>query len=168
MTEESARPGPGDGPAVPSAGEPSDPVARIVREEIREELRVLRDEIRDEIRGELREELREQSRQRTVRLWGGAAAIAFYAGAVFTACLVLLFALAMPGWAAALIVGAMLMVLAAVLKNSAGRPPRARPQAQWSPRSQLGAKEPPAPATPPAPPTPPEPPAEPPGPPHRG
>ncbi len=149
---------------MPSAGEPSDPVARIVREEIREELRVLR----DEIRGELREELREQSRQRTVRLWGGAAAVAFYAGAVFTACLVLLFALAMPGWAAALIVGAMLMVLAAVLKNSAGRPPRARPQAQWSPRSRLGTEEPPAPAAPPAPPTPPEPPAEPPGPPHRG
>ncbi|QKV91876.1 phage holin family protein [Streptomyces sp. NA02950] len=162
MTDKSAYPRAGDPGGVPPAGELSEPVARIVREEVRKELRVVRDELRDE--------LREQSRSRTARLWCGAAAIAFYAGGVFSAFLVLLFALAMPGWAAALIVGALLMVLAAVLKNSAGRPPHAhRPAGSpQTPKDPAAPPPPTAPSAPPAPPTPPEPPAEPPGPPHRG
>ncbi|MBL1100816.1 phage holin family protein [Streptomyces coffeae] len=170
MTDKSAYPRSGDHGGVPSAGELSGQVARVVREEVRKELHVLRDELRDELCA--------QSRSRTVRLWGGAAAIAFYAGGVLTACLVLLFALAMPGWAAALIVGAMLMVLAAVVKNAAGQPPHAPHWPTWSPRGPKAPSSAPSapaapsapsgPPTPPEPPEPPEPPTEPPAPPHRG
>ncbi|MBU3870048.1 phage holin family protein [Streptomyces sp. 4503] len=98
MTDKSGYPKAG----IPSAGDLAEPVARAVRDEVRRELR-------------------EQSGRRAVRLYGGAAAAALYAGGALTACLVLLLALALPAWVAALIVFALLLVAAGWLKNSAAR-----------------------------------------------
>ncbi|ASQ97685.1 phage holin family protein [Streptomyces sp. Mo3] len=104
MTDKSGYPKAG----IPSAGDLAEPVARAVRDEVRRELR-------------------EQSGRRAVRLYGGAAAAALYAGGALTACLVLLFALALPAWAAALIVFALLLVAAGWLKNSAAQASGPRP-----------------------------------------
>ncbi|MDX3228804.1 phage holin family protein [Streptomyces sp. ME19-01-6] len=112
MTDKPNYSGAGDRIPGPSTGDLSEPMARAIREQVREELQVVRDE--------LGAELREQSRRRTVRLYGGAAAAALYGGGALAACLVLLFGLAMPVWIAALIVGVLLMLVAAALKNSAG------------------------------------------------
>ncbi|MEW9549157.1 phage holin family protein [Nonomuraea sp. NPDC050783] len=48
-------------------------------------------------------------------LFGAAGTAAFYGGAVLVAAVVLLLALVMPGWLAALIVGVVLLIAAAVL-----------------------------------------------------
>ncbi|MES4902737.1 MULTISPECIES: phage holin family protein [unclassified Streptomyces] len=106
-----------------SAGDLSEPMARAIREQVREEVRLVRDE--------LGAELREQSGRRTVRLYAGAAAAALYGGGALAACLVLLFGLAMPVWIAALIVGVLLTVVAAALKNSAGTHPHAASHRLW-------------------------------------
>jgi hypothetical protein len=69
----------------------------------------------------VREALRaETHRERPyARLYAGSAAAGLLGGAALTACLVLALALAMPGWAAALIVGVVLVALAVLLKNAA-------------------------------------------------
>ncbi|MFD0653232.1 phage holin family protein [Streptomyces malaysiensis subsp. malaysiensis] len=98
MSDKSAYPKAG----LPTAGDLAEPVARAVREEVRRELR-------------------ERSGRRAFRLYGGAAAAALYAGGALTACLVLLFAIALPAWLAALIVFVLLLGVAAWLKTSAAR-----------------------------------------------
>jgi hypothetical protein len=125
MTDKSNYPGSGDHVPGPSAGDLSEPVARAIRDQVREEVRLVRDE--------LGAELREPSRRRTVQLYGGAAAAALYGGGALAACLVLLFGLAMPAWIAALIVGVLLTVVAAALKNSAGEHPHAAPHHRLRP-----------------------------------
>ncbi|MBO3677617.1 phage holin family protein [Streptomyces sp. NEAU-YJ-81] len=169
MTDKSGYPKAG----IPSAGDLAEPVARAVRDEVRRELR-------------------EQSGRRAVRLYGGAAAAALYAGGALTACLVLLFALALPAWAAALIVFALLLVAAGWLKNSAaqasgpgpgvasgptapsgpsGPAPPTGPSGPAAPGS-AGPSGPSGPSAPPTPPTPPAPgsgaPPQPPQPPQTG
>ena len=95
------------------AADITEPVSRVVREE----LRVLEDE--------LRAELRQQSRRRTVKLHGAAAAAALYGGAALAVAVGLLLALVMPAWAAFLLVAVALFAAAMALRNAARtRPPR--------------------------------------------
>ncbi|NGN68887.1 hypothetical protein G5C51_33965 [Streptomyces sp. A7024] len=89
-------------------------MARIVREEIHTELRVARDE--------LRRELTRPPHPRTARLYTGAGVTALYAGGAAVALLVLLLAMAVPAWAAALIMTALLVIAAVALREAAKRP----------------------------------------------
>jgi hypothetical protein len=75
----------------------------------------------------VRDALRAETRERGphARLYAGSAAAGLLGGGALTACLVLALAEAMPGWAAALIVGVALVALAVLLKNAA----RTRPHA---------------------------------------
>ncbi|MGX1880693.1 phage holin family protein [Streptomyces sp. NPDC055287] len=76
--------------------------------------------VRDTIKDELREQTRKQSR--TARLYTAAGAAALYGGAAVTAFLVLVLDIALPAWAAGLVAGILLIGLAVVLKQQAGRP----------------------------------------------
>ncbi|MEU0395914.1 phage holin family protein [Streptomyces sp. NPDC006208] len=80
----------------------SDHVAQVVREAIRDELRE-----------------RTTKQRRTALLYTGSGAAGLYAGAALTAFLVLALAAFLPGWAATLIVGVVLAVVAVWLKSAA-------------------------------------------------
>ncbi|MGW8377591.1 phage holin family protein [Streptomyces sp. ODS28] len=88
----------------------SEPVARIVRQEIRV------------AEAELREEMRQQPRRRTLRLYSGATASALYGGGALALAVGLLLTLVMPGWAAFLIVAAVLFAASLALRNAAHEP----------------------------------------------
>lgn len=148
-----------------SAGDLSEPMARIIREE----LKVVGDEVRAEVRA--------QTQTRAVKMNAGATASALYGGGALTLAVGLLLALVLPGWAASLIVAVLLFGLAVVLRNAArgsgpgrGRAGVADPAAGADPaRAAAGAPPvPPAPSnagTPTAPGAPPVPPTAPPVPP---
>ncbi|WP_055565294.1 phage holin family protein [Streptomyces atriruber] len=87
--------------------------------------RGLTDELVRTIRAELREELREQTRKqrRKATLYAASGAAAFYAGAAAALAIGLVIALGLPGWAAALIVGALLGGAAVLLRNAAEQGP---------------------------------------------
>ncbi|MFF3644087.1 phage holin family protein [Streptomyces sp. NPDC002564] len=87
----------------------------------------LTDELVRTLRAELREELREQTRKqrRTATLYAASGTAALYAGAALALGLGLVIALGLPGWAAALIMAAVLGVTAFLLRNAA-RPKPAR------------------------------------------
>ncbi|MCC4314912.1 phage holin family protein [Streptomyces malaysiensis] len=133
MSDKSAYPKAG----LPTAGDLAEPVARAVREEVRRELR-------------------ERSGGRAFRLYGGAVAAALYAGGALTACLVLLFAIALPAWVAALIVFVLLLGVAAWLKTSAARGAgpgaAAGPPAPSAPSAPSGPADSSGPSAPPTPP----------------
>jgi Flp pilus assembly protein TadB len=76
---------------------------------------------REAIREDVREELRDQAtRHRTAaRFYAGSGAAALYGGAAFTAFVLLVLAMALPGWAAALIVAALLLAVAYWLRRAA-------------------------------------------------
>lgn len=73
--------------------------------------------VRDAIKDELREQTRKQ--RRAARMYAGAGAAGLYGGAALTAFLLLVLAMALPYWAAALIVGLLLVGAAVVLSRSA-------------------------------------------------
>ncbi|MFD8573229.1 phage holin family protein [Streptomyces sp. NPDC059639] len=94
----------------------------------------VRDAVREEMRGVV------ERRRRTAALYAGSATSALYAGAAGAVALGLALALAMPGWAAALIVAAVLGVAAFLLRRAA------KPSA---PSGLSGSEVPPMPAGPP-------------------
>ncbi|MBC9713368.1 phage holin family protein [Streptomyces sp. TRM66268-LWL] len=124
----------------------SDTLAQVVRDTVRAE-------IRDELRTELREELRKQTRKqrRTASLYAASGAVALYAGAACALALGLVFAIGLPDWAAALIMGVLLAGAAYALRNAA-RPHPARPPHQGEMPDQTHAYEGMAPHPPPSPP----------------
>ncbi|OIK24166.1 phage holin family protein [Streptomyces malaysiense] len=76
----------------------------------------------------VREELREQTRKqrRTAVLYGASGAAALYAGGAVSVAVGLLLATGLPGWAAALITGALMAAVAYALRaaaHSSGRGP---------------------------------------------
>ncbi|MET9296118.1 phage holin family protein [Streptomyces sp. NPDC003077] len=89
----------------------AEPVAEVVREELRHEIAVVREELRAQIR--------QEARRRALRMYGGAMAAALYGAGTFTAFLVLAAGLALPAWAAALVVAIVLGLLAVILRNAA-------------------------------------------------
>ncbi|UGY94385.1 phage holin family protein [Streptomyces gobiensis] len=140
MTDKRMYPKPGEGPGPVRAEDVSEPVARLIREEIR----VATDE--------LRTELREHARRREVRLRSAAAVLGLFAGATLTAALVLLLDLVMVAWVAALVVGLLLAVLAWALRTAT----RERPRHMDAPGGAQDAVV--VPGTPPGGPVPPQPP----------
>jgi hypothetical protein len=82
------------------------------------------------VREELRTELREQARthRRRARLYAGSAVAGFYGGAALVAFLVLALALGLPSWASALIVAAVLIAVAVLLRQAARSGPGGREQ----------------------------------------
>ncbi|WP_407561766.1 phage holin family protein [Streptomyces sp. 184] len=114
-------------PSRPRASDISGPVAKAVREEIRSELRAARDEVR--------EELIKPPRLRNARLYAGAGAATLYAGGALAATLVLVLALLLPDWAAALIVTALLAVTAVVLRQLARQSPEPVPERATKPKA---------------------------------
>ncbi|MEW2392052.1 phage holin family protein [Streptomyces venezuelae] len=81
----------------------------------------LTDELVRTIRAELREEFREQTRKqrRKATLYAASGAAALYAGAAVVLALGLVIDLGLPGWAAALIMAAVLGAAAFLLRNAA-------------------------------------------------
>ncbi|WBB58215.1 hypothetical protein O7599_21490 [Streptomyces sp. WMMC500] len=89
-----------------------------LRTAVREGIRAAREEVRDDLRAELwRPPMR-----RTARLYAAAGTVALYAGGAAVALLVLLLALVMPAWAAALVITVALTAAAATLRNLARSP----------------------------------------------
>ncbi|WP_223777899.1 phage holin family protein [Streptomyces sp. 135] len=90
--------------------------------------KALTDELVRTIRTELREEFREQTKKqrRKATLYAASGATALYAGAAIALAAGLALDLALPDWAAALIVAALLGVAALLLRNAA-RPRAGRP-----------------------------------------
>ncbi|MGR8007258.1 phage holin family protein [Streptomyces hypolithicus] len=86
----------------PMEANPSEQIAQVVRDTLKDELRA-----------------QTAKQRRPARLYAGASAAALYAGAAFTAFLVLVLHLALPAWAAALVAGILLAGLAVVLKQAA-------------------------------------------------
>ncbi|WP_432075298.1 phage holin family protein [Streptomyces wuyuanensis] len=85
---------------------PSDQMARAVREALADELR------------------EQTARQRRAALYYSAAgAVGLYAGAALVGCLVLLLSAAIPAWAAALIAAVALAVTAVLLRSAARKEP---------------------------------------------
>ncbi|MFE3182196.1 phage holin family protein [Streptomyces violascens] len=80
--------------------------------------------VRDAIKDELREQTSKQ--RRAARMYAGAGAAGLYGGAAFTAFLLLALAMALPYWAAALII-AVLLLGAAVLLSRGARSSRGAP-----------------------------------------
>ncbi|WP_344532422.1 phage holin family protein [Streptomyces albiaxialis] len=163
MTEKALYPRAGQRAATAPGTDLSEPVARIVREE----LKVIQDE--------MRAELRAQPQRRAVKMNAGATAASLYGGGALAVAVGLLLALALPGWAAFLIVAAGLFGLALAFRAAARdrrhrtadtasgeRPPAAPPAPPTAPAglgtgTGIGAGPiPPTPGTPPAapPPTP--------------
>jgi hypothetical protein len=72
--------------------------------------------VRDELRLAKAEMTQKGKRAgRGAGLFGGAGAMAFYGGAALVAAAILALALVLPGWASALIIGVLLLIVAAVL-----------------------------------------------------
>lgn len=92
--------------------------------------KALTDELVRTIRTELREEFREQTKKqrRKATLYAASGATALYAGAAIALAAGLALDLALPDWAAALIVAALLGVAALLLRNAA-RPRAGSPDA---------------------------------------
>jgi hypothetical protein len=90
--------------------------------------RHLVDELAQVARETVRDELREQTRKqrRRAMLYAVSGAVALYAGAALALTLGLALAIGLPDWAAALITGAVLGVIAYVLRGMA-RPSTSRP-----------------------------------------
>src|SRR5437764_1172839 len=86
-------------------------VAQLVQDMSEQVRRLVRDELRLAT-----EELRQKGKRAGVGagLTGVAGLVAFFGGATLVACAVLALALVVPGWAAALIVGAVLLAVAGV------------------------------------------------------
>ncbi|MBW8699931.1 hypothetical protein MBT84_10030 [Streptomyces sp. MBT84] len=79
------------------------------------------DELAQVAREAVRDELREQTRKqrRTAALYAASGAVGLYAGAALALALGLVLALGLPGWAAALIMAAVLGVAAYLLRGAA-------------------------------------------------
>ncbi|MEU6594340.1 phage holin family protein [Streptomyces sp. NPDC046881] len=128
------------------------------------------EELAQVARETVRDELREQSRKRrrTAMLYAASGAAALYAGGAVALAVGLALAIGLPGWAAALITGALLGVVAYALRGAAHSD-----HGQHTPHRVLGGSPPGAPPSglgmpyPPMPHTPPEPPVDPDGPHHR-
>ncbi|MER5324041.1 phage holin family protein [Streptosporangium roseum] len=86
--------------------------AELIRQMSEEVSRLVRDELRL-----AKLELAEKGRHAGIGagLFGGAGVVALYGGGALVAAVILLLALAMPAWAAAAIVGVVLLAVAAVL-----------------------------------------------------
>jgi uncharacterized membrane protein YqjE len=86
-------------------------VAQLVQDMTEQVRRLVRDELRLAV-----EELRRKGKRAGVGagLTGVAGLLAFFGGATLVACAVLALALVVPGWAAALIVGAVLLAVAGI------------------------------------------------------
>ncbi|MEU7984379.1 phage holin family protein [Streptosporangium canum] len=95
-------------------GSPKDALstAELIRQMSEEVSRLVRDELRL-----AKLELAEKGRHAGIGagLFGGAGVVALYGGGALVAAVILLLALAMPAWAAAAIVGVVLLAVAAVL-----------------------------------------------------
>ncbi|MFF9898362.1 phage holin family protein [Streptomyces longispororuber] len=105
-------------------------LSQVVHEAVRASLREsLRTELRDELSAQLADVARKQRRRAS--LYAAAGVTALYAGAAAALTLGLVLALGLPGWAAALIVTALLAVAAVLLRNAA-RPTRPGAQAHTS------------------------------------
>ncbi|MGW3370012.1 phage holin family protein [Streptosporangium canum] len=95
-------------------GSPKDALstAELIRQMSEEVSRLVRDELRL-----AKLELAEKGRHAGIGagLFGGAGVVALYGGGALAAAVILLLALAMPAWAAAAIVGVVLLAVAAVL-----------------------------------------------------
>ncbi|RPF37526.1 phage holin family protein [Streptomyces sp. TLI_185] len=93
--------------------------------------RHLVDELAQVARETVRDELREQTRKqrRRAMLYAVSGAVALYAGAALALTLGLALAIGLPDWAAALITGAVLGVIAYVLRGMA-RPATSRPTSE--------------------------------------
>jgi uncharacterized membrane protein YqjE len=78
--------------------------------------------VRDELRLAKAEMTQKGKRAgRGAGLFGGAGALALYAGAALVAAAILALALVLPGWASALIIGVVLLIVAAMLAMLAKR-----------------------------------------------
>ncbi|MET9365697.1 phage holin family protein [Streptomyces sp. NPDC006632] len=108
--------------------------------------------VRDAIRDELREQTSKQ--RHAARMYAGAGAAGLYGGAALTAFLLLVLGLALPYWAAALIV-AVLLLGAAVLLSRSARGARGTPPDRITAPMEPGVP-PGAPVVPPVPPVAPE------------
>jgi hypothetical protein len=72
--------------------------------------------VRDELRlAKLEMTLKGKRAGRGAGLLGGAGVLAFYGGAALVAAAILALALVLPGWASAIIIGVLLLIIAAVL-----------------------------------------------------
>ncbi|MET8767561.1 phage holin family protein [Streptomyces sp. NPDC004658] len=120
--------------------------------------RHLVEELAQVARETVRDELREQSRKqrRTAVLYAASGAAALYAGGAVALAVGLALAIGLPGWAAALITGALLGVVAYCLRGAAhsGHGPHTPHRvvggtAPAAPPSGLGMPYPPMPETPP-------------------
>lgn len=120
--------------------------------------RNLVDELAQVARETVRDELREQSRKRrrTATLYAASGALALYAGGALALAVGLALAIGLPGWAAALITGALLAVAAHLLRRAAHSGHRRHAPhhviggtAPAAPPSGLGLPYPPMPDTPP-------------------
>ncbi|GII57454.1 membrane protein [Planotetraspora thailandica] len=83
-------------------------------------VRRLSEDVSRLVRGEMRLAKLEMTQKgkragRGAGLFGGAGAMAFYGGAALVAAAILALALVLPGWASALIIGVLLLIVAAVL-----------------------------------------------------
>jgi len=83
-------------------------------------VRRLSEDVSRLVRGELRLAKAEMTQKgkragRGAGLFGGAGAMAFYGGAALVAAAILALALVLPGWASALVIGVLLLIVAAVL-----------------------------------------------------
>lgn len=87
--------------------------------------------VRDAIRDELREQTKKQ--RRSARMYAGAGAAGLYGGAALTAFLLLVLAMALPYWAAALIVAVLLLGAAVLLSRGARTSRRALPDQPAAP-----------------------------------
>ncbi|MFG3259911.1 phage holin family protein [Streptomyces sp. NPDC048172] len=107
MSDKSMYPPTGGRAATAPGTDLSEPVARIVREELKV------------IEEEMLAELRAQPQRRTVKMNAGATAASLYAGGALAVAVGLLLALVLPAWAAFLIVAAGLFGLALAFRAAA-------------------------------------------------
>ncbi|WP_405806440.1 phage holin family protein [Streptomyces sp. NBC_01187] len=112
MSDKAIYPGADTSHGAAPAGDLSEPMAHLVREQLKA------------VEEEMRAEVRARVSTRTVKLNAGAGAATLYGGGALVAAVGLALALVLPGWAAFLIVAGALFALAAALRNAArGRGP---------------------------------------------
>ncbi|WP_369206553.1 phage holin family protein, partial [Streptomyces sp. PU-14G] len=114
MSAKATLPRSGDFPGPASPGDLSEPVAHLIREQM------------ESVENDLRAEVRARLGNRALKLKAGAGVLALYAGAALAVAIGLLLASVMPGWAAALVVTALLAACALALRNAARGTPRDR------------------------------------------